>query len=263
MANADRMSPAIQRFYIYRIYLPMRRFSHVFRNASRGLRSALGLRKSAKTLQDDWRVRDVSWWQVCRSTGVAFKETDKADGNVSLAELAVLNGLVRTHQPRAIFEIGTFDGRTTLNLALNSEGDVHTLDLPASEAAKFGTFRGDKKYVDKPASGARFTSEPNASLPCTRRITQHYGDSATFDYSAFEGRMEFVFVDGAHNYDYVVNDTEVALKLLRPAGGVIVWHDYGVWPDVARGLKEICARHPYLELVHVRDTTLVVSIIKR
>ena len=60
----------------------------------------------------------------------------------------------------AIFEIGTFDGRTTLNLALNCapEGKVYTLDLPAAQAASaaLALERDDHIYTDKEASGSRF-----------------------------------------------------------------------------------------------------------
>src|SRR2546428_10219387 len=54
------------------------------------------------------------------------------DGNPLPVELFCLGALVRASGPRAIFEIGTFDGTTTLQLALNSPDDavVWTLDLP-------------------------------------------------------------------------------------------------------------------------------------
>jgi predicted O-methyltransferase YrrM len=202
----------------------------------------------------------VAWSEVCSPRAVCFREARKADGNVNLMELAVLNALCRSTAPRSVFEIGTFDGRTTLNLALNSDADVFTLDLPANHPTRFEVVGADNRYVNKPASGARFTSEPNCRLPCVRRITQLYGDSAAFDFSPWHGRVDFVFVDGAHSYDFVVSDSRVALQLLRPEGGVIVWHDYGVWPDVARALDEFQAQHPELKLVHIRGTSLAVSI---
>src|SRR5712691_2855619 len=41
-------------------------------------------------------------------------------GNVSIYELLVLVELLQVHRPLACFEIGTFDGRTTLNMAANA-----------------------------------------------------------------------------------------------------------------------------------------------
>ncbi len=250
---------AWQRFRIYRLYIPFRDLAHGVRSASRSLREKLGLRKK-RANETGWKLPTVHWSSISRSNGALFLETDKADGNVNLTELAVLNALCQTHQPKEIFEIGTFDGRTTLNLALNSDANVHTLDLPAEELDSAGVIGADKRYVDKPSSGARFTSPPHNALPCVKRITQLLGDSAKFDFSPWHGKIDLVFVDGAHSYDFVVNDSEVALKLLNPAGGVIVWHDYGVWPDVAQALKELKEKRPDLPLVHVKGTSLAVSV---
>jgi hypothetical protein len=36
--------------------------------------------------------------------------------------------------------------------------------------------------------------------------------------------MDLIFVDGAHSYEYVKNDTVKGLEMLRP-GGIIAWHD--------------------------------------
>ncbi len=69
------------------------------------------------------------------------------DGNVNVAELAVLNALCRTLKPKSIMEIGTFDGRTTLNLALNSNAQVFTLDLPSNAETVFQVTGADEKYV--------------------------------------------------------------------------------------------------------------------
>lgn len=252
---------AWQRFQIYRLHIPFREFAHGCRSASRGIRETLGLRKK-RANETGWKLPSVHWSAICQPNGAQFLETDKADGNVNLTELAVLNALCRTYKPKEIFEIGTFDGRTTLNLALNSEADIHTLDLPAEELESSEVMGADKRYVNKPSSGARFTSPPHNALPCVKRITQLLGDSAKFDFSPWHGKIDLVFVDGAHSYDFVVNDSNVALKLLQSGGGVIVWHDYGVWPDVAQALKELKENKPDLPMVHVKGTSLAVSIVK-
>lgn len=253
---------AWRRFQIYNFYIPSREFAHGFRAAGRAIREKLGLRKK-RADAGGWRLPTVPWSELCRPNGALFLETDKADGNVNLTELAVLNGLCRTYRPKEIFEIGTFDGRTTLNLALNSDANVHTLDLPAEELDSSDVVGADRRYVEKPSSGARFTSPPHNALPCVKRIGQLLGDSAKFDFSPWHGKMDFVFVDGAHTHDFVVNDSQVALKLLNPKGGVIVWHDYGVWPDVAKALQELTEEKPDLPLVNVKGTSLAVSITRK
>lgn len=246
------MSNACRRFWIFNVHIPVRDLAVRLRALSRRLRGRSRPPKGS--------LPEVAWTGLCRSTGVLFAETKKADGNVNLAETAVLNALCRTFRPRRIFEIGTFDGRTTLNLALNSEADIHTLDLPAEELDASDVTGADIKYVNKPISGARFRTGPNKDLPCVKRITQHLGDSAKFDFSPWHGRVDLIFVDGAHTHDFVMNDSEAAFRMLAPEGGVIVWHDYGVWPDVAKALDEIKVARPDLPLVNVRNTSLAVSI---
>lgn len=253
------MGDGLNRFWIYRLHIPFRDFAHGCRSTSRSIRTALGLRKK-RANETGWKLPTVHWSTLCKSSGTRFLETDKADGNVNLTELATLNALCRTYSPKEIFEIGTFDGRTTLNLALNCEANVATLDLPAEELESSEVIGADKRYVDKPSSGARFTSPPHNALPCVKRITQHLGDSAKFDFSPWHGKIDFIFVDGAHSYDFVINDSEIALKLLNPDGGVIAWHDYGVWPDVAKALKELTEKNPDLPLVHVKGTSLAISV---
>jgi len=40
-----------------------------------------------------------------------------------------------------------------------------------------------------------------------------------------------VFIDGNHAAPFVVQDSKNAMKLCK-RGGLILWHDYGEWPDV-------------------------------
>ncbi len=251
---------AWRRFRIYNLHIPSREFAQEIRSAVRAIREKLGLRKK-RAIETGWKLPTIHWSSICRSDGALFLETDKVNGNLS--ELATLIALCRTYQPKEIFEIGTFDGQTTLNLALNSEANVHTLDLPNDKLASTDVASADIRYVDKPSSGSRFASGRRSALSCVNRIRQLLGDSAKFDFSPWHGKMAFIFVDGAHSYDFVTNDSQVALKLLNPEGGVIVWHDYGVWPDVARALHELSEKRPDLSLVHVKGTSLAVSVTKK
>jgi hypothetical protein len=127
---------------------------------------------------------------------IRLLEPDTTSGNVSGFELAVIDALVAAIQPAACFEIGTFDGRTTINLAANGpeNGRIYTLDLPPEGLGhtRHSIACGDEKYIQKPQSGARFLGTRWAA-----RITQLYGDSATFDFTPYEGRMDLVFVDGS------------------------------------------------------------------
>ncbi|MFH1227766.1 MAG: class I SAM-dependent methyltransferase [Planctomycetota bacterium] len=190
-------------------------------------------------------------------TTISIQEPIAIAGNVSLLELIVLNKLIRIHKPGKIFEIGTFDGRTTLNMAANcSEGaKLYTLDLPSSElySTKLPIIYGDRFYIDKKTSGSRYISKPYAD-----KITQLYGDSATFDFSPYFNTIDFIFIDGSHSYEYVLNDTSVAMKLLNDGKGLILWHDY-IMEEVNKALNELYTGHDkrFERLKHIEGTSLV------
>lgn len=190
------------------------------------------------------------------TTAIELRHPIGVDGNVPLAQLVVMMRLIRTHDPQGIFEIGTFDGRTTLNMAANAGSDARivTLDLPAGQIqdAALPTDVGDSAYSEKAASGARFKGSPLAS-----KITQVFGDSATFDFGPHAGQMDLVFIDGSHSYEYVLSDTENARKLLRNGKGWILWDDYGIWEGVTRALNELHGTNPdYADMLHVKGTPL-------
>ncbi len=198
------------------------------------------------------RIRAVSPDTIAAGGApVVLPDLVGADGEVSLLELTVIALLVRTRAPRVIWEFGTFDGRTTRVLAANApDAEVHSLDLPPTETPLHALSGAERQFVEKPSSGARFRDTAEAA-----RIKQHLGDSARFDFAPWGGRTDFVFVDGSHAEAYVRNDTARARALTDGRDAVIVWHDYGAWPDVTRVLDEL-AEHELLYRVH--GTTLVV-----
>ena len=57
------------------------------------------------------------------------------EGNVSPIELFYISMLIRYFNPEKIFEIGTFDGNTTLQMAINSgnKAKIFTLDIKPEE----------------------------------------------------------------------------------------------------------------------------------
>ena len=187
-------------------------------------------------------------------TPVVLPHPVERDGNVTLLELTVLARLVRERAPEVIFEIGTFDGRTTSALAANAPGAarIHTLDLPPDHATRFAVEKSERQFIDKPASGILVRDQPFAD-----RVEQLYGDSATFDFSGYQ--PELVFVDGSHAYDYVINDSMKAFGMASERPALVVWHDYGEWPGVTQALNELRAsKKEFAGLKHVRGTTLAV-----
>jgi len=146
----------------------------------------------------------------------------------------VLALIVAQLRPRRIFEIGTGTGEGTLLMARQSPGvRIDTLDLGGEGQASLGEQRADAPLVAD-AVGEAFHGTDVAGA-----ITQHLGDSATFDFSPFAGRMDPVFVDGAHTAEYVRADSLAALAMLAP-GGVVVWDVCHLYhPGVSRGLLSL------------------------
>jgi predicted O-methyltransferase YrrM len=105
----------------------------------------------------------------------------------------------------------------------------------------------------RPARGCATAAAPGAGY--ADRVVQLRGDSATFDWSPHYGRAGLVFVDGSHAYDYARKYSETAMRLVKP-GGIVLWHDYGVWPGVTRALEELEAARR-LGLVNIWGSSLV------
>jgi len=181
-------------------------------------------------------------------------------GNVSVEEVCKIALIARFLKPKKVFEFGTYNGMTTLQIALNTpaEAKVYTLDLPPGIAnrTKF-RLKGLDRLVSEEfrakfhtGLGSYFKGHPVAG-----KIIQLLGDSATFDYSPFYGQIDLIFIDGAHDYENKKSDSENALKMVAPKG-VILWHDaYAVVNyEVTKYLIELSDR---LSLFHLRGTSLV------
>ena len=189
---------------------------------------------------------------VGRAPSCLLENPTRKDGNLSLDAQYCIASLIRFLNPERIFEIGTFNGNTTLQMAVNSKPDckICTLDLPSGKregsGTKYSLAEDDKKYVGSPE--IVFLGTPHE-----KKITRLFGDSAQFDFRPYYGQMDFIFIDGSHAYDYVKNDTEQAFRMLGPKG-MIVWDDYDAsWPEVIRYLDELALKE---KIVWIRGTGL-------
>jgi predicted O-methyltransferase YrrM len=143
------------------------------------------------------------------------------------ADIVSLCLICRIIKPKVVFEIGTMRGYTAFHFALNTPDDtrVYTLDLLKSENVNttLKTTAVDDALIKSYVRSQQYCFE-NSDV--ASRITCLFGDSATFDFSPFYGKVDFFFIDGAHSYEYVRSDTLNALKCCH-AGSVIAWHDFG------------------------------------
>ena len=240
------MKELLYGFYGTRLYLPFSGASRAWRRfVKRSVHGPLPV-----------RLPPVSWKQCSDQRMVRIWEPEKVNGNVRLSELGILNALASGCESGTnLFEIGTFDGRTTLNLALASPTDceVYTLDLPSDVKPRFLLAPGEESLVKKQKSGSRFLNTGGAIL---QKIHQMHGDSATFDFSPWYQSCSLVFVDGSHSYQATMNDTVSAMRMVR-VGGSIVWHDYGIWPGVTDALDELEEKKKF-GLKNIKGTSLCI-----
>lgn len=151
-------------------------------------------------------------------------------------EALILCALAKHFKTKKILEIGTFEGNTTLNLAANTAPDalIFTVDMPPDWDGKMKIkVPGLKVNVSERSKiGSQFQNTEYAG-----KIRQIFTDSANLDWSRLPLPLDLVFIDGCHDYAYVQKDTGNALRSIRP-GGLVVWHDYGMYEDVSRVVDE-------------------------
>jgi hypothetical protein len=108
---------------------------------------------------------------------VTLVDLEKVDGNTTLLEQLVILGLAKQRGVRAVFEFGTFDGKTAANLAatLGPDAEILTIDLPAHQEAALPVEEAEVVYIHKEQSGAKSRHFSN--------VFQLYGDTARFDFT--------------------------------------------------------------------------------
>jgi predicted O-methyltransferase YrrM len=182
-------------------------------------------------------------------------------GNVTIEEVCKIALIAKYFKPKQVFEFGTYNGMTTLQLALNTPENtkIYTLDLSPEMASstKFQLSELDR-YV-----AAEFRSRFHTSVgsyfkgnPIEKKITQILSDSASYDYTPHYGTMDLIFIDAAHDYKNKILDTENALKMLAP-NGILLWDNYEdvTNPFVTKYLNELADKLP---IYHLRGTPLAV-----
>lgn len=194
--------------------------------------------------------------EFSKGTPIRILEPTGVDGNVSILELVIIANLIQTLKPTRLLEIGTFDGRTTLNMAANMlpGAVVFTLDLPTDSpnSTVLPLAATEAKYIANRLTGSKFVGKEHQN-----NIVQLWGDSAAFDFSPYVGTMDFVFIDGSHSYQYILKDSATGMSLLRNGRGIILWHDYGEWTGVTHALNELFLQGgAFAGLRRIEGTTL-------
>ncbi|MBP7462122.1 MAG: class I SAM-dependent methyltransferase [Candidatus Delongbacteria bacterium] len=157
---------------------------------------------------------------------VFIGRTHDLKGGISDYETFILSVLAK--KSNFIFEFGTCTGKTTYLLARNSpaQSQVISLTLTPDQHQNYRKNHDDNRGATQSAiDESCFTQFVYSGSSIESKITQIYCDSKDFDETSYRGRCDLIFIDGSHAYSYVKNDTEKAMRMIRP-GGLIIWHDY-------------------------------------
>ena len=176
-------------------------------------------------------------------------------GGTRLDELLVLAAVTRVLQPRKVFEIGTFMGRTTSVFVLNAPADasIVSMDLPLD----VDVGRDAPAYLETDVDLVRQRRVGSflRELDLAHRCQQILCDSLAFDPAPHAGSVELGFIDGAHTLRHVKNDTEKMASMAGPRG-LVLWHDYGgkgQFRDLTRYLDDLART---IRIFRVPRTTL-------
>jgi hypothetical protein len=169
-------------------------------------------------------------------------------GQTPIIDVVALNTLVRLHRPRSIFEFGTFTGHGTVNLCLNAPtAQTYTLDLPPATRRSIDGLHWEQQ-IDDQAIGSSIRGV------VSRQITQLHQDSRELDTTSYASGIDFVFIDGGHELQFVESDSRKAFEMVSPHG-VIAWHDYS---RACPGVESYIARLATDQELYVIDGTQLV-----
>ena len=174
-------------------------------------------------------VRNI---ELSRIRGI---ESVRVEGPVLHHGTLVISALSALLECERIFEFGASDGESAWLLAHNAP------------TVRIYTF--DSESPSLPARHSRFRGTPEES-----RITQLFGDAATFDFSSYSGTIDLVLINGSHRSGFMRSDTEAAFSMLSELGS-IVWYGYTDYPGVYAYLNKLASSldHP---VFHILGTQL-------
>lgn len=172
--------------------------------------------------------------------GISVEPYAFLSGGSMPTDLAMIRLFAQRIKAQTFFEIGTWRGESAMQAAAVIP-KCYTLNLSDAEMKRRNW---DEAYIKM--HGHFIQNHPH--------ITCLEGDSRTFDFGDYKGRMDLVFVDGDHHFDSVKSDTRNAFELIEHERGIIIWHDYASEPENVRWnvlhaiweeTPEHCRRHMY------------------
>ncbi len=140
-------------------------------------------------------------------------------GWLTLEEAAELR---RLSQDRVVLEIGSYCGRSAIEMARENASRVYALDWHRGDGC-IGSQETAREFLDN----VRMFQNIIPLVGMTNQLASALGESWA----------DLVYVDGEHSYESAVDDLRLAKKCLKP-GGTIAVHDWD-YPQVVRAFNTV------------------------
>jgi predicted O-methyltransferase YrrM len=147
--------------------------------------------------------------------------------------------LIKWKKPKTFLEVGVCAGHTTRILAQKFPDMVITGIDPGDQVAP-----GDRpsiqinEYLQQDKIGELVNGYPNVTI-----IKEKFRDVN------WTQKFDFIFIDANHSYNEVIQDSNLAFKLVNN-NGIIIWHDYGNIPDVKKALEQLVTKKNIIYIHH-------------
>ena len=182
----------------------------------------------------------ISLGEINKISKVNLLEVVDKAGGLTIQELVSILGICQLFPSGRLLEIGSFRGRTALNIIYNyPKLNVFTFDLPDKVNNEINL---KYKLIESDKAQAFHKNKNELKKNYTNyfsKINVLEGDSATYDFSKYYNFFDIILIDGSHKYENVLIDTENSLKMIKK-NGYIFWHDYSKdHIDVLKAIKLI------------------------
>ena len=175
---------------------------------------------------------DAPWGEWDTEVGEDMDSAERIPGWMTRPELKWLRDKASAAQ--TIIEVGSWMGRSTLAMAQECPGTVYAVDHFKGSPEDAKTAHADPVEIRK-----AFVENLNGYIESGRvKLVEKESAEASFRLAESAVLADFVFIDGAHDYDSVSRDIRVWRPLLKP-GAVLAGHDIDK-PGVRKAVEELC-----------------------
>jgi predicted O-methyltransferase YrrM len=153
-------------------------------------------------------------------------------------DVCVLLHLIRRYRPARFLEVGTHRGDTTRILADKFPAmSIVTVDPGDQVPDEERPSNQLHEYLPQAEIGELVADRPNVQVIKQKFRAIDWGKDS----------FDMIFIDGNHSLPDVLEDSQLALRLLSTPG-VITWHDYDNVLDVNRALAQLALPRPIVSI---------------